>query len=191
MAWPVIFSHDSTNLSRTFLVLSSCIGLPPSQWLDVRFWRQLGAIRAHATPRRPGPMPRRAGSRTTDHRCGPGLGKGELQQAVLAELEHLLFGLIALRRDGRHLPGGGILYLAFAQIHSLLEQLLLAFGLLEVGVFIEVDLGEAVQLLPLGPDFFFELVVLASFGLERIGDAAVFSGRIRGRSGSSRGLLAR
>jgi hypothetical protein len=119
------------------------------------------------------------------------LGKGELQQAVLAELEHLLFGLIALRRDGRHLPGGGLLYLAFAQIHSLLEQLLLAFGLLEVGVFIEVDLGEAVQLLPLGPDFFFELVVLASFGVERIGEAAVFSGRIRGRSGSSRGLLAR
>jgi hypothetical protein len=106
-------------------------------------------------------------------------------------LEHLLFGLIALRRDGRHLPGGGLLHLAFAQFHSLLEHLLLAFGLLEMGVFLEIDLGEAVQLLPQGADFFVELVVLAPFGLERIGGAAVISGRIRRRSGSSRGLLTR
>jgi hypothetical protein len=102
-----------------------------------------------------------------------GLGEGPLQQSVLAELEHLLFSLIALRCDGGHLLGGGLLHLAFAQFHALHEDLLLAFGLLQAGVFLVVDLREAVELLTEGADLLFKLVVLAALGPERIGGAAL------------------
>ena len=102
-----------------------------------------------------------------------GLGEGALQQAVLAKLEHLLFGLIALGGDGGHPLGRGLFHLAFAQFHALLEDLLLAFGLLQAGVFLGVDLREAVELLTEGADLLFKLVVLAALGPERIGGAAL------------------
>ena len=57
--------------------------------------------------------------------------------------------------------------LAFEDVKEgavLLEHLLLAFGLLQAGVFLGVDLGAAVELLAEGADFFFELVGLAAFG---------------------------
>jgi len=117
-----------------------------------------------------------------------GLGEGALQQAVLAELEHLLFGLIALGGDGGHLLGGSLLHLAFAQFHALLEDLLLAFGLLQAGVFLGVDLGEAVELLTEGADLLFQLVVLAAFGLERIGRPTVVAAGVPEGSGSRRRL---
>jgi len=43
---------------------------------------------------------------------------------AIAELEKLLFGLIALGGDGGHLLGGGLLHLAFAQLHAFLRHLL-------------------------------------------------------------------
>ncbi|MFN5463498.1 MAG: hypothetical protein ACK5Q7_05745 [Cyanobacteriota bacterium] len=60
-----------------------------------------------------------------------GLGESLLQQAVLAQLQDLLLGLIALSGDGSHLLRRGLFHLAFAQLHLLLEDLLLAFGLLQ------------------------------------------------------------
>jgi hypothetical protein len=57
-------------------------------------------------------------------------------------------GRVAFGRDGRHLAGGSLFHLTFAQFHLLLEQLLLAFGLLQAGVFLGIDLRKAGQLLP-------------------------------------------
>ena len=111
-----------------------------------------------------------------------GLGEDPLQQPVLAQLEDLLSGLIALAGNGGDLLGGGLLHLTFAQFHLLLEHLLLAFGLLQAGVLLGVDLGEAVELLPQGADFFFELVALAAFGAQGFSEAAVV-GRRRGSGG--------
>jgi hypothetical protein len=100
--------------------------------------------------------------------------------SILAELEHLLFGLIALGGDGGDALSGGLLHPAFTELHTLLEHLLLAFGLLDAGVFLRVDLGEPVQLLPQGADLLFELVVLAPFGLERIGGPTVVGSDVAG-----------
>ncbi len=111
-----------------------------------------------------------------------GLGEDPLQQPVLAQLEDLLSGLIALAGNGGDLLGGGLLHLAFAQLHLLLEHLLLAFGLLQAGVLLGVDLGEAVELLPQGADFFFELVAFAAFSPQGFSEAGVV-GRGRGSGG--------
>ena len=52
------------------------------------------------------------------------------------------------RTDGGHPVGSGLFHLALAQLELLLEVLLLAFGLLQAGVFLGVDLGKTGQLLP-------------------------------------------
>ena len=48
-------------------------------------------------------------------------------------------GRVAFCRNGRHFAGRGLFHLAFAQFHLLLEQLLLAFGLLQAGVLLGID----------------------------------------------------
>lgn len=120
--------------------------------------------------------------------CPFSLGEGALQLAVLAELKELLFGLIALGTNGGHPLGRGLLHPAFAQFHALLDDLLLAFGFLEAGVFLGVDLREAVQLLPQCADLSFELVVLAPFGLEQIGGPTVVGSDVAGGRCSSQRL---
>ncbi len=84
--------------------------------------------------------------------------------------------------------GRGLLHLVFAQFHALLADLLLAFGPLQAGVYLGVDLGEAVELLTDGVDLLFQLVVLAAFGLVRIGGPTVVGSGVAGGSGSGRGL---
>jgi hypothetical protein len=88
---------------------------------------------------------------------------------VLAQLQHLTAGIVPFGGDSGDPLGGGLLHLAFAQLHAPLEDLLLAFSFLEAGVFLGVDFRKAVQLLPQAADLLFELVVLAAFGLEGIG----------------------
>ena len=106
-----------------------------------------------------------------------GLGEGALQQTVFAQLQHLGAGLIALGGDGGDPLSGGLLHLALAQLHTLLEHLLLAFCFLETGVFLGVDLREAVQLLAQRADLFFELVALAPLGPQGVGAAVVIATR--------------
>ena len=66
--------------------------------------------------------------------------------------------------------------------------MLSAFGPLQAGLYLGVDLGEAVEVMTDGVDLLFQLVVLAAFGLVRIGRTSVFAYGLFGGSGSSRGL---
>jgi hypothetical protein len=81
-------------------------------------------------------------------------------------------GGVSLRRDCCHPFGGGLLHLALTQLQLLLEVLLLAFGLLQTGVLLGVDLREAGQLLPQPAQFFFEVVAAAALGLEGFAEAS-------------------
>ena len=85
-------------------------------------------------------------------------------------------GTIAFGSNGCNLLGRGFFHLAFAQLHLLLEQLLLPFCLLQAGVFLWVDLREAGQLLPHTPQFFLEVVGAAPFGLEGLAEAVLALG---------------
>jgi hypothetical protein len=66
--------------------------------------------------------------------------------------------------------------------------LLSAFGPLQAGLYLGVDLREAVEVMTDGVDLLFQLIFLAAFGLERIGRTSVFADGLFGGSGSSRGL---
>ena len=74
-------------------------------------------------------------------------------------------GRIAFSTDSSYAFGCGLFHLAFAQLVLPLQQLLLTLGLLQVGVLLGIDLREAGRLLAQAPQFLFQLIAAAAFGL--------------------------
>jgi len=92
-------------------------------------------------------------------------------------------GSVAFSTDGGHPFGGGLLHLALPQLQLLLEVLLLAFGLLQTGVLLGIDLREAGQLLPQPAQLLFKVVAAAALGLEGLAEA-IAAGSLGGFIGS-------
>lgn len=97
-----------------------------------------------------------------------GIDEQPLQQALLAQVLHVLERLVTFLGGGLHLAGGGGLQLQFTAGDLALQLLLLSLGLLEALVLVGVDLGELGELTLDGAQLPLQLVGLASLGLERI-----------------------